>query len=66
MSNTENPKCARCGDEALYQAYGELLCRDCLVEEYGLCAVCGNCKTCDDRPQDMVLSLCSNFEEIEK
>lgn len=57
-------KCARCGQEAMYQAYGELLCRDCLVDEYGICAVCANVETCEDIPKDMVLTLCSSFDEI--
>lgn len=59
-------KCARCGDEAKYKANGELLCRDCLVEEYGLCAVCANSDTCDEKPEDMVLMLCSAFDEIQE
>lgn len=58
-------KCARCGDEAEYKANGELLCRDCLVEEFGLCAVCANSDACDEIPEDMVLMLCSAFDEIQ-
>lgn len=57
-------KCDRCDGEALYQANGELLCRDCLVEEYGLCAVCANVETCEDRDDGIITDLCSMFEEV--
>lgn len=57
-------KCDRCDDEALYQAHGELLCRECLVAEYGLCALCANVETCDTRADGLVADLCSQFEEV--
>lgn len=57
-------KCDRCDGEALYQVHGELLCRDCLVEEYGLCAVCANVETCEDRDDEIIADLCSEFEEV--
>lgn len=34
-----------------------------VIAEYGLCAVCANKADCEDKPEDMVLDLCSSYED---
>lgn len=34
-----------------------------VIAEYGLCAVCADRDTCEDKPEDMVLDLCSSYED---
>lgn len=34
-----------------------------VIAEYGLCAVCANRDYCEDKPDDMVLALCSDYED---
>ena len=53
--------CDVCGEEpAKYiNKSGRVFCRECLVDEYGLCAICANdCKDYTIQPQ-----LCSEFTE---
>lgn len=58
MSNTTT-QCAVCGKPANYLINQVPLCRDCVIEEHGLCAICGN--GCKDK--FMIVSACSNFTE---
>ena len=34
-----------------------------VINEYGLCAVCAERETCEDRPDDMALSCCSGYSD---
>lgn len=55
-------KCDVCKENEAKYSVGKSkkkFCRDCLVEEYGLCAICAN----DCKDDLMTVTACSNFEE---
>lgn len=37
--------------------------KDEVIERYGLCAVCADRETCPDKPDDMLLSLCTSYSD---
>lgn len=37
--------------------------KDEVIDRYGLCAVCADRETCPDKPDDMLLSLCTSYSD---
>lgn len=55
-------KCDVCKENEAKYSIGngkKKLCRECLIAEYGLCAICAN----DCKDHYMAVELCSDFEE---
>ena len=41
----------------------KIMTKEEVIDEYGLCAVCADRDACDDKPDGMVLMLCSQYED---